>query len=354
MFTSKEAQLSDISSRLDLFTHKKYRYYRHIGLWVAYWLIFAISYKSPDSIEPYATYLKIGISFSLFFQAYLNMYWLVPGYLLKNRFGAYLLGLIGMLTISSIMVGLTGYLMQGLEVQYAPKRLFDPKPAMYFAFALVFVAASSAIKFFQRWILDTREIAELTQVGMRAELEQLKNQVNPHFLFNMLNNANVLIHKDPQKASQVLMSLSDLLRYQLYDSARPEVLLTADIHFLIDCLNLEKIRRDHFEFIISKEGPISGIQVPPFLFITFVENAIKHSSHAEKASFVNVYFKVEDGSLFFSCINSKPPSVANQGGPGGLGLKNVRRRLELIYGDHHSLEINQGEENYSVKLVIKL
>lgn len=354
MFISKEAQLSDISSRLDLFTHERYRYYRHIGLWLAYWLIFMVSYKNPDSIEPYATYLKVGISFSLFFQAYLNMYWLVPVYLLKNRFSMYLFFLFAMLIVSSSLVGLVSYLMRGLEIAYAPKRLFDPKPAMYFAFALVFLAASSAIKLFQRWISDTREIAELTQVSIRSELEQLKNQVNPHFLFNMLNNANVLIGKDPQKASQVLMSLSDLLRYQLYDSARPEVLLTADIHFLNDCLNLEKIRRDHFDFLISKEGPISGIQVPPFLFITFVENAIKHSSHAVKASYVNVYFKVADGSLYFSCINSKPASVHTQARPGGLGLKNVRRRLALIYGDHHELDVIEGEDSYKVKLVIKL
>ena len=86
----------------------------------------------------------------------------------------------------------------------------------------------------------------------------------------MLNNANVLIEDDPKKASQVLMKLSDLLRYQLYDSSRDNVLLTSEIHFLEDFLNLEKVRRDNFNFLISKEGELSGEQVPPLLFISFI------------------------------------------------------------------------------------
>jgi sensor histidine kinase YesM len=354
MMFNNETHLNQISSRLDLFTHKKYRYHRHISLWLTYWVIFIISYKNPGSIEPYATYLKIGISFTLFIQAYLNMYWLVPKYLLNNKFQKYLVGLLTMLVIFSILIGIVTYLMRGIEIKYAPKQLFDPKPAMYFAFALVFVAASSAIKLFQRWIADTRAITELTQINIRSELEQLKNQVNPHFLFNMLNNANVLINKDPNKASQVLMSLSDLLRYQLYDSARPELLLTSDIHFLNDCLNLEKIRRDHFDFTISREGQISGIQVPPFLFITFVENAIKHSLDPDHISYVQVYFHIVGTILIFTCINSKPVKEMRADNPGGLGLINVKRRLELLFGARHELNITETEDLYTVKLTIKL
>ncbi|WP_316739206.1 sensor histidine kinase [Pedobacter aquatilis] len=354
MFISNQEHLDQISSRLDLFTHSKYSYYRHIGVWILYWLIFIISYESPNAIEPYATYFKIGISFSLFIQAYVNMYWLVPVYLFNKKFVAYLIRLFAMLLFFSLLMGLMSFLLRDIEHRYAPKRLFDPKPTMYFAFALVFVAASSAIKFFQRWIEDTREITELTQINIRSELEQLKNQVNPHFLFNMLNNANVLIGKDPHKASQVLMSLSDLLRYQLYDSARPEVLLTSDIRFLNDCLNLEMIRRDHFDFIISKEGNLSGVQVPPFLFITFVENAIKHSQDADKASYVQVYFEYRDGWINFRCVNSKPLNLTHNNHAGGLGLVNVRRRLELIFGAHHQLEIAETREVYTVKLAIKL
>ncbi|RYE59507.1 MAG: histidine kinase [Sphingobacteriales bacterium] len=354
MLTERKYQLHQISSRLDLFTDRKYRLYRHLILWAAYWSIFIISYKNPNSIEPYATYLKIGISFTLFFQAYVNMYWLVPAYLFKNRFRGYLVRLLLMLGVFSLLLGYAVNLMQDLALRYAQLQLFDPKPALYFAFALVFVGASSAIKLFQRWILDTREIAELTDVSIRSELEQLKNQVNPHFLFNMLNNANVLIESEPKKASQVLMSLSDLLRYQLYDSARSEVLLSADIHFLNDCLALEKIRRDHFDFSVKSTGPVQGQLVPPFLFITFVENAIKHSLDAAHTSFVGVEFHLVDRQLIFTCVNSKPPFEHTKTTFGGLGLANIKRRLELLFGDHHKLAISETADRYTVNLTLNL
>nr|WP_262903597.1 histidine kinase [Niabella beijingensis] len=201
--------------------------------------------------------------------------------------------------------------------------------------------------------MDRQLIYELEQSKTYAELEQLKNQINPHFLFNMLNNANVLTKKDPEKASQVLMKLSDLLRYQLYDSAREKVLLTADIHFLEDFLNLEKVRRDRFDFLISKEGNLSGVQIPSLLFISFVENAVKHNNDATKPSYVNLYFDVRNDELFFKCINSKP-ILKSDGNAGGLGLANIRRRLELLFPATHRLIIEDDTETYCAALTIKL
>ena len=216
------------------------------------------------------------------------------------------------------------------------------------------IAASSAVKLFQRAILDNQRINELEKMTMRAEMEQLKNQITPHFLFNMLNNANVLTQKDPSRASQVIMKLSDLLRYQLYDSARSSVLLTADIHFLEDFLNLEKVRRDNFEFVVSKQGQLTGVQVAPLLFITFVENAIKHNADHDKPSYVHLHFDVYGKTLHFKCVNSKPriPTVKQE--VGGWGLVNIKRRLELIYPDRHLLEIENGNETYTVSLNIEL
>lgn len=149
------------------------------------------------------------------------------------------------------------------------------------------------------------------------------------------------------------MKLSDLLRYQLYDSARDKVLLTSDIHFLEDFLNLEKVRRDSFDFLISKEGDLSGVQIPPLLFISFVENAVKHNNDATKPSYVNLYFDVRKDELFFKCINSKP-ALKSIGSTGGLGLANVKRRLELLFPAAYSLTIEDDTEMYSATLTIKL
>ena len=202
--------------------------------------------------------------------------------------------------------------------------------------------------------MDAQLINDLEQAKTSAELEQLKNQINPHFLFNMLNNANVLTKKDPDKASQVLVKLSDLLRYQLYDSAREQVFLTSDIHFLEDFLNLEKIRRDSFDFIISKEGDLNGVQIPPLLFISFVENAVKHNNDSEKTSYVNLEFKNQNGELIFKCVNSKPIVKAVKNNSSGLGLANIKRRLQLLFPDSHILKIEDSETIYAVMLSIKL
>jgi len=139
----------------------------------------------------------------------------------------------------------------------------------------------------------------------------------------------------------------------LNDSTKDEVSLTSEIHFLTDFLNLEKIRRDRFEYVISKEGDISGVNVPPLLFITFVENAVKHNSDSENLSYVNLSFKVHNRKLEFICENSKPLAIVKNK-DGGLGLRNIKRRLELLFPDRYNLDIIDEELKYTVKLVLLL
>ncbi|WP_261511816.1 sensor histidine kinase [Chryseobacterium paludis] len=311
------------------------RIYRNL-LFIAF--IGAVLYNSTSVIDnPVVIFLYFIILF------YINMYVLVPKLLFRNRNIEYCLSVIGILVI----VAICGYFFNPFNKEHGVNI-----PLFSFLTALL-LAASSSIKLFQKGMMDKQLIYDLGQSKTYAELEQLKNQINPHFLFNMLNNANVLTKKDPEKASQVLMKLSDLLRYQLYDSARDKVLLTSDIHFLEDFLNLEKVRRDSFDFLISQEGDLRGLQIPPLLFISFVENAVKHNNDATKPSYVNLYFDVINGKLFFKCINSKPISrcVNNTG---GLGLVNVKRRLELLFPATHSLNIEDDSEQYCVTLTIQL
>lgn len=311
------------------------RIFRHLLLIV---FIGAVLYNSTSLI---ARPIAVFVYFITLF--YVNMYVLVPRLLFRNKNFEYGLSVLGILAV----VAVCGYFFNPFNKE---KVLNIP---LFSFLTVLLLAASSSIKLFQKGMMDRQRIYELEQSKTYAELEQLKNQINPHFLFNMLNNANVLTKKDPEKASQVLMKLSDLLRYQLYDSARDKVLLTSDIHFLEDFLNLEKVRRDSFDFLISKEGDLSGVQIPPLLFISFVENAVKHNNDATKSSYVNLYFDVSNDKLFFKCINSKPmlKSVNNTG---GLGLINVKRRLELLFPAAHSLDIEEDSERYCITLTIKL
>ena len=216
------------------------------------------------------------------------------------------------------------------------------------------IAGASAVIVFQDYVKYGQRIDELKNATMQSELEQLKNQINPHFLFNMLNNANVLIRENPVEAVHVLSKLKDLLKYQLKDSTSEKVFLADDIHFLNDYLNLEKIRRDNFDFIISTEGEIADITVPPLLFIPFVENAVKHNNDNEKLSYVHLYFKVEEATLIFICLNSKPAEQKEKAADGGIGLANIRRRLQLMYDTDCSLEIDETDITYTINLRLKL
>lgn len=336
---------------LRLITDLRYKVLRHLSLIV---LLGAAFYNSKMGFpDPASIYVRLSIFLILLSLFYINMYWLVPKYLFKENYLGYFLWNI----VLFIAVHLVGFYTRLFVITYfnqtMPEREHPNWIAFYFIFTLL-MGASAAVKLFQRWIVDSQRINELETATIQSELENLKKQINPHFLFNTLNNANVLTHKDPEKASQVLMKLSDLLRYQLYDCARPKIFLTADIHFLEDFLNLEKIRRDNFDFTITQDGPLQGLEVPPLLFITFVENAVKHNIDAEDRSFVYVFFAVTSGVLHFHCINSKPKIKINRSGRGGLGLANVQRRLALIYPGKHDLRVVDNPESFNVHLIVNL
>jgi len=220
------------------------------------------------------------------------------------------------------------------------------------AVASVLVGAVVGMKVFKKWIGDIQHMNEIQQISLRSELEQLKSQVNPHFLFNTLNNLLVLTKTDPEKASLVLLGLSDLLRYQLYDSARDKIVLTKDIAFIHNLLSLEKIRKDDFTYEVHTEGNIEGITLPPFLFIPFVENGIKHGASTVGHCYLILRFRVENKRLIFYAENSKPP--VSKPTVGGIGLKNIQRRLELLYPGTHELTVTEEPSRYIVNLILPL
>jgi LytS/YehU family sensor histidine kinase len=214
----------------------------------------------------------------------------------------------------------------------------------------VLLASVVGLKVFKKWINDVQHMNELQQSNLKTELEQLKSQVNPHFLFNTLNNLLVLMKTNPDKAAQVLLGLSDLLHYQLYDSAKEKISLAKDIEFISNLLELEKLRKDDFEYTIQSEGLPKDIMLPPFLFIPFVENAIKHGASTIGHSYLRVAFGVSNGQLLFTAENSKP--LVKNRAVGGIGLKNIQRRLQLLYPQTHSLQITDGTDKYSVRLTL--
>jgi hypothetical protein len=222
----------------------------------------------------------------------------------------------------------------------------------YSAVATVLLASVVGLCIFKKWVNDVQRMHELQQTNLRSELEQLKSQLNPHFLFNTLNNVNVLTQTDPKKASQVLFGLSDLLRYQLYESSKEKILLSKDIEFINNLLALEKIRKNDFSYEVKVEGNTDNIQLPPFLFMPFVENAVKHGASSIGHSYISIHFQINGEQLHFTAENSKPLIKSNL--PGGLGLKNITRRLNLIYPGKHELTMTETKEKYFVNLTLPI
>jgi LytS/YehU family sensor histidine kinase len=219
-------------------------------------------------------------------------------------------------------------------------------------YPLVFLASTTGYRVFKTSLIDQKRFAALEKEKLHTELSQLKNQVNPHFLFNTLNNLHVLTKTNPDKASQIILGLSDVLRYQIYDSQHDKVLLAKDIEIIQEYIDLEKIRRDYLNASVTVEGNVNGKFIPPLLFINFIDNAIKHSASSGEA-FIHVLFKVTGNELYFEVVNSKPTHKLRAEN-GRVGLPNIIKRLELLYGRAHTLQLLDEAQQYTVKLKIPL
>ncbi|MCD8042701.1 MAG: histidine kinase [Tannerellaceae bacterium] len=336
------------------------RIYRHLLLLMFILVvIWNVGYPYPESNHWTKAKCFMILLYSALFLIifYSNIYWAVPRYLLKNRIGHYLL-YIFYLSIISIT---TAILIQIYAIP-AVKNDVAALPIVQIIITVIasminvglMMAGISAVLLFRNWIRSDQAISELQSATLQTELDLLKNQINPHFLFNMLNNANVLLKREPKEASTVLFKLEDLLRYQMEESEKEKIKLSSDIHFLKDYLQLEKIRRDDFEFCIFEKGNLEKTLIPPLLFIPFVENAVKYSPDSYHRSYVYLSFFAEEHKLSFICINSKPHKEIRKGKTGGLGLKNIQRRLELLFPGRYRLEITDEKKIYTVNLQIEL
>ncbi|MFR9650478.1 MAG: histidine kinase [Rikenellaceae bacterium] len=235
---------------------------------------------------------------------------------------------------------------------YAPLRLTDLTLFWNAAFALMMVAANGGIKFVYKSIRDEQLMNELRTQNLQVEMEYLKYQINPHFFMNTLNNIHVLIDIDPETAKEAVIDLSKMMRYVLYESGSLSTTLRRDLEFVDNYIELMRIRyaeqvrvETHFTDNLPLETTI-----PPLLLVVFVENAFKHGV-GNNDSYINISIESSDAQLTFVIENS----LNNiERASGGIGLVNVRKRLELIYGDQFKLITGPKESSYRVELTIPI
>ena len=336
----------------------RYRLLRHAI--VVFGILTMLSFTNEIQGSREDRYLRLlYVSVFLILMCYVNMNVLVPRFFFKGRYVLYLVLLllvvvIGRMAMSRILNWYDG-------TSEIPLRSSKDKLGIYEGTIILIavVLVTTMVKLFQRWMRDNERMAELRNLTLTMELNELRNQINPHFLFNMLNGIKALIRKDPEKANLVIMKLSEFLRYQLYENNNEKTLLRSEINFLSNFLALEKLRRDNLSVNIhSGTSPriINWVSLPPNLFTTFLENAVKHSVDINGAeSYINVSIEVRGDKLYFSCTNSKDPEFKpSDKRNSGLGLANIKRRLELLYGDLYNLEITSTEKEHHIKLTIPL
>lgn len=328
---------------------------RHLLFWGALWscfVLFGLRDRPSTSLVLVEECLNLLAYASI---VYVNVYLLIPLFLSKKR----VLLFVGALIFFVVLLTPTfTYLMQVIFRQFGEVELAKTieMEMVFMAFSLVAIL-STIFQILSEWFRHERDRRELEAQKTQSELRFLKSQINPHFLFNTLNNLYALTLKKSDAAPEIVLKLSDMMRYMLYECNEKSVPLSKEISYIQNYLDLEKIRQgNHVDIQFDVEGEIGNREVAPLLFIPFVENCFKHGvNRTLDNAFVHLQMKIQDNELIMDLTNSKPDTVPGGLGKrdGGIGLVNVRHQLQLLYPGRHKLKIEESPNTYIVHLKIK-
>jgi hypothetical protein len=236
-----------------------------------------------------------------------------------------------------------------------PLPMLGPGELVAFFGGLLLMGMNLGVKLYFMSQRDRERQKIIDQRNLEQQMEYLKYQVNPHFFMNTLNNIHALVDIDPERAKTTIVELSKMMRHILYEGSKKLIPLTREVEFLnlyVQLMRLRYTRKVHINVDVPPQLP--ELKLPPLMLIIFVENAFKHGISYREESFIDIKLRVENKRLLFSCCNSKPTQVQRTNEKGGMGLQNVRQRLELLYDDNYTLDINDGEKTYEVKLDIPM
>lgn len=216
------------------------------------------------------------------------------------------------------------------------------------------IAAAIGVRNGIRLHQTQENLKEVQHKATEAELNWLKYQLNPHFLFNTLNNISSLVHLDPDKAQDSIGQLSDLLRYELYESEQEKVPLSSEINFMKDYIGLMKLRCNSKTTVEEDlQCPEGDHKIAPLLFISLIENAFKHGTNVRDASTIRISQKMDGDDLVFACSNSFRPNQGTDHIGSGIGLENLRKRLELIYPGKYEYSHSSEDGIYTASVILK-
>lgn len=333
----------------------KHDSFYHVVFWISLFLVMlATSIPSMGFVQALLTdFINVGFFAGI---SYFNYFYLFPKYL-KDRnlwwhFGALVVISLLITPIKTIFL----FFFSSGNIELQSHYLND----QFFIFISTFFAGTSTTiyKVMNDWLIQQRDKKELESQTLQSELKFLKSQINPHFLFNTLNSLYALTLKKSDLAPEIVLKLSEMMRYMLYECNEKEVPLQKEINYMQNYLELEKLRHGAKMLINLKvNGEVSDQKISPLILIPFIENSFKHGINNQiTQGFVNLELNIFDNDLQMILENSKSPSLPKIGDKrsGGIGLVNVRRRMAILYPDHHHLEIKESPNTYKIELNLNL
>jgi sensor histidine kinase YesM len=342
------------------------RFFLHLFFWMLVYLFFIVFYgRSSRDYGTTIFFVSMLLPLSIITTYFLN-YFIIPRYLFSKKYGKFVLFVFYTFVVSiwlEVFISLVVFiLITNYQADQMNPSSFDGLLLMVGLYFIIIIAV--AIKLVRRSFQMQKRNTELDKRGFQmelklkeAELKLLKAQIHPHFLFNTLNNLYGLTLEKSDEAPKLVLQLSEILDYILYRCDEKLVLIGEELAILKNYIEIEKVRYSG-KFTLKAIFPeqTGGLKIAPLLLLPFVENAFKHGvSHSTGVAFVNIKIKIVGTNFFFKFKNSKNPAMtANAEHNKGVGLKNVRKRLHLIYPEKHLLKINETEETFSVNLTLQL
>ncbi len=351
---------------------RKYRLQRHFAFWFFWWVFFGLlySYTPKVSLLPNFQRLPIAMVDSLLFLiahmflSYSLMYYVIPKFIFREKYFRAGIWVLVLFLITSCISAVIGTFLLP-SIRYYLFSIPYTYPA-YPAFLLTMLAGlrgaitvgglAAAIKLMKYWYIKEQRNLQLQKENMLSQLQLLKAQVHPHFLFNTLNNIYSYTQTTSPVAAKLVTGLSDLLRFMLYEGNQPMVPLEKELKMVQDYINLEKIRYGNkLDLHLDLPEETKGLSIAPLLLLPLVENSFKHgSSNMLEKPWINLYIDILDKQMRMKLINGKVKEAASNPSVTGIGIQNVQKRLNLLYPGKHELIITNEDEVFIVNLKIEL
>ena len=342
--------------------NKRVKIFLHIAFW-AFMFLSPMQYMRGTGTSMLQYTMNCMSPLLLMVVFYANYKWLTPRYFVAGKHRYFILINLAMIIIFATVLH---YWMDFTNSVFPPNSAFTRVPDALDAFLfvvrdvinfIIFAAAATCIKLAQQWMWAEEAIKNADNAKAQAELSNLRNQINPHFLLNTLNNIYALTAFDTPKAQEAIQELSKMMRHILYDYQQPTVPLKDETEFIQNYVNLMRIRLpesvevDYQQFIENAQQGIA-----PMLFISLVENAFKHGVSPTEPSFIHITIEADEQHIICDISNSNHPKTANDHSGHGIGLQQVQRRLDLAYYNQYTWEHGVSEDGkvYHSKITIQL